>query len=197
MKTEEKRENTAAKLPKKTRSRIKIMHSAKVLFEKYGVDNVTFQMIADESDMCRTTVFNHFANLSELLLALSDQEIDDISEYCESRELRGRDLIFGIYEKLIEDTSYYPGLTSTLVNNAILSGDENNPVRKLEEMTVRALEEAGTEDPEDKALLIEGAYYGLVNHTHVYNREFDADELKDRFRKLADNILMKEVVIND
>ena len=81
--------NTQARPPKKIRSRITIMHAAKVLFEKYGIEEVTFQMIADEADMCRTTVFNHFSGLSELLLALVAQEIDDIKDYCDSGELKG------------------------------------------------------------------------------------------------------------
>ena len=193
MKAKENQGNNTARLPKKLRSKIIIMHSAKVLFEEYGVENVTFQMIADEANMCRTTVFNHFANLSELLLALSVQEIDDIKEYCESNEFRGKDLILALYEKLIEDTSYYPALTSTLINNAILSKDDDNPVKVLEEMTVKGLAEAGCSDPENTAIQVEGAYYGIVNHTHVYNRKFDAKELKAQFRKLINNILNQEV----
>ena len=177
------------RLPKKERSKITIMHAAKVLFEKHGVENVTFQMIADEADMCRTTVFNHFNNLSELMLALSVQEIYDIKEHCDALELKGKELIFGLYDKLIEDTSYYPGLTSTLINSAILSKDDDNPVKILEEMTVRGLEEEGAEDPEKMALLVEGAYYGLVNHSHVYNKKFVAEELQQEFRILIEKII--------
>ena len=183
-----KKTGPVVKLSKKERSKIIIMHAAKVLFEEHGVDNVTFQMIADEADMCRTTVFNHFSGLSDLLLALSVQEIYDIKEECDAAGFKGADLIFGLYDKLIEDTSYYPALTSTLINNAILSKDDDNPVKILEEMTVRALEEEGVEDPETKALLVEGAYYGLINHSHVYNRLFNAKELKKEFRKLVKNI---------
>ena len=189
MARQKKKTETVSRLPKKERSKITIMHAAKVLFEEHGVENVTFQMIADEADMCRTTVFNHFNNLSELMLALSVQEIYDIRDHCAELQLEGKDLIFGLYDKLIEDTSYYPGLTSTLINSAILSKDDDNPVKILEEMTVRGLEEAGADDPEHKAILVEGAYYGLVNHSHVYNKKFIAEDLKQEFRILIDNII--------
>ena len=179
----------APKLSKRERSRITIMHAAKVLFEEHGVDNVTFQMIADEADMCRTTVFNHFSGLNELLLALSVQEIDDIKAECDAAGYEGADLIFSLYDKLIEDTSYYPALTSTLINNAILSKDDDNPVKILEEMTVKALAEEGAEDPDAAAILVEGAYYGLINHNHVYNKKFDAEELKKKFRVLVNKII--------
>lgn len=183
-----KNTETVIRLPKKERSKIIIMHAAKVLFEKYGVENVTFQMIADEADMCRTTVFNHFNNLSELMLALSVQEIYDIRDHCAELGLKGRGLILGLYDKLIEDTSYYPGLTSTLINSAILSKDDDNPVKILEEMTVKGLEDEGVKDPESMAIIVEGAYYGLVNHSHVYNKKFIAEDLKQEFRKLMENI---------
>ena len=69
---------TSDRIPKRERSRIRIMHAAKGLFEEHGIDNVTFQMIADKSEMCRTTIFNHFSGIEDLMLALSSQEIMDI-----------------------------------------------------------------------------------------------------------------------
>ena len=66
------------KLSKKEKSRRKIMHAAKGLFERDGIDNVTFGRIAEEADVCRTTVFNHFSGTAELMLAIMSQEIEDI-----------------------------------------------------------------------------------------------------------------------
>ena len=57
-------------LTKKEKSRLKIMHAAKGLFEEHGIDQITFTQIAKEADVCRTTVFNHFAGTKELLLAI-------------------------------------------------------------------------------------------------------------------------------
>ena len=65
----------SSKMSKKEKSRHKIMHAAKGLFERDGIENVTFTQIAEEADVCRTTVFNHFAGTRELMLAISRQEI--------------------------------------------------------------------------------------------------------------------------
>ncbi len=56
---------------KRARSRKLIMHAAKGLFEEKGIRNVTFNDIAERADMCRTTVFNHFATINELMIALA------------------------------------------------------------------------------------------------------------------------------
>ena len=47
------------------------MHAAKGLFEKNGIENVTFNQIAESAEVCRTTVFNHFSDSKELMLALT------------------------------------------------------------------------------------------------------------------------------
>ena len=88
------------------------MHAAKGLFEKQGLGNVTFSQIAEAADVCRTTVFNHFSGTRDLMLAISVQEIRDIIQYCHENEYKGKDLIFALFDKLIEDTAYYPMLTS-------------------------------------------------------------------------------------
>ena len=183
------RKNPGLHLSKKERSKIKIMHAAKGLFEEHGVGNVTFQMIADRADMCRTTIFNHFNGMDELMVALTAREVLDIQEYCEEYALHGMDLIYGLYDKLMEDTAYYPALASTLINDAITSKDGDNPIRIIEEMTVRGLEEAGDEDPEKTAILVEGAYYGIVNHCHVYNKKFEKEELQKEFRNLLNIVI--------
>ncbi len=165
------------------------MHAAKGLFEEHGIDNVTFQMIADKSEMCRTTIFNHFSGIEDLMLALSSQEIMDIKDYCEENALEGRDLVYGLYDKLIEDTALYPALTSTLTNNAILSKDQNNPVRILINLTLKGIQDMGYEDSELRAMMTEGAYYGLVNHYHVTGKKFDAEIMKKEFRLMTANFI--------
>ena len=73
-------------ISKKERSRIKIMHAAKGLFEGYGIDDVTFTQIAKEPDVCRTTVFNHFAGTRELLLGWWCPQLETNSERVLLRE---------------------------------------------------------------------------------------------------------------
>ena len=80
-------------LSKKEKTRMTIMHAAKGLFERYGLDSVTFSQIADEADVCRTTVFNHFSDTCELMLALTCQEVEDAREHCRQAGAEGTELI--------------------------------------------------------------------------------------------------------
>ena len=108
-------------LSKKEKSRIKILHAAKGLFERYGIDDVTFTQIAQKADVCRTTVFNHFAGTGELLLAIFAQETEDLKVYAESTGFEGIPLIYALFDRLIEDTANYPTLSIRLITNAIIS----------------------------------------------------------------------------
>lgn len=177
------------KLSKKEKTRIKIMHAAKGLFEQYGIENVTFNQIAESAEVCRTTVFNHFSDSKELMLALTAQEIKDVEEYC-SDNSKGQELAYKLFAKLIEDASLYPKLTTKLMTNAILSQEEDNPIRTVERLIAGAFqEEYGMEEAERLAVLISGAYYGLINHYHINNKTFDCEEMKEEFKKLLSHII--------
>ena len=177
------------KLSKREKTRIKIMHAAKGLFESYGLDGVTFNQVADMADVCRTTVFNHFGSTSELMLAISAQEMIDVREYCDEKGLSGVEKIKALYGKLIEDLAYYPNLTTRLIYNAVLNGDEENPVKVIEDMTSESLKAAGFGNAESTAILITGAYFGLTNHYHINNKEFDALKMKEEFYQLLATII--------
>lgn len=176
-------------ISKKERSRIKIMHAAKGLFEKYGIDDVTFTQIAKEADVCRTTVFNHFAGTRELLLAIFAQETEDLKVYAESTGLEGVPLIYALFDRLIEDTAYYPTLSIRLITNAIMSRDEENPIAMIEDMVRCSLTAANPEDTELKVVSITGAYYGLINHYHINKLNFEAETMKSEFRRMMDEII--------
>ena len=162
------------------------MHAAKGLFEEHGIDNVTFTQIAQEADVCRTTVFNHFAGTSELLLGIFSQEIEDLIQYCEETGLRGRPLIYALFGRLIEDTSNYPMLSARLLANAILSREGDNPIALIEKITADNLPE---ETAVRTATMICGAYYGLINHYYINNKKFDAADMNKEFRAMMETIL--------
>ena len=176
-------------MSKKEKSRMKIMHAAKGLFEKYGIDDVTFTQIAKEADVCRTTVFNHFAGTRELLLAIFAQETEDLKEYAENTGLVGMPLIFALFDRLIEDTANYPTLSMRLITNAIMSRDEGNPVALIEDMVRSSLTAEAPEDTELKVISITGAYYGLINHYHINKLNFQAETMKSEFRRIMDEII--------
>ena len=177
-------------LSKKEKTRMTIMHAAKGLFEQYGLDGVTFSQIAESADVCRTTVFNHFSDTCELMLALTCQEVEDARDYCRQAGATGIDLIHTLFDKLIEDAAYYPTLTSRLINNAILNSEDENPVKTIEKITLAGLEKKYTQEEAEKLCkLICGAFYGLINHYHVNNLKFDAAAMKKEFRELLALIL--------
>ena len=176
-------------ISKKEKSRMKIMHAAKGLFEKYGIDDVTFTQIAKEADVCRTTVFNHFAGTKELLLAIFAQETEDLKEYAENTGLTGMPMICALFDMLIEDTANYPTLSMRLITNAIMSRDEENPIAMIEDMVRCSLTAANPEDTELKVVSITGAYYGLINHYHINKLNFEAETMKSEFRRIMDEIV--------
>lgn len=161
------------------------MHAAKYLCEKNGIENVTFHDIAREADVCRTTVFNHFSTTDELLIALFCQEIEDIDEYSAQIDKKGMDLIEAIFDKLIEDTAYYPVLTYKIASSTILrGGEEEYSFIHIEKMIADNLPDQYGEQRELYTVAVMGAYYGLVNHYHSLNKHFDAEQMKVEFHQL-------------
>ena len=170
---------------KKAKSRRKIMHAAKYLCESNGIENVTFHDIAKEADVCRTTVFNHFSTTDQLMMALFRQEIEDIDEYCTKISCTGMALIEAVFDKLIEDTAYYPVLTYRIVSSSILrEGDQCSALMDIEKMVAENLPEPYSRQQELYTVAVMGAYYGLVNHYHSLNKDFDADQMKKEFHRL-------------
>ena len=163
----------------KEKNKQKIMHAAKGLFERYGVENVSFKQIADEAGVCRTTVFNYFGGTKELMLAIFSQEIEDLTEYFDDTGLCGKKKALALFDKLIDDTAAYPLLATQLIQNAVLSREENNPIACIEHTVCTAF--GGREE---LAVSVMGAYLGLISHYHINLLPFDAEKMKDEFRSL-------------
>lgn len=174
-------------LTKKQRTDKTILHAAKVLFEKKGMDCVTFDDIAEQAGICRTTVFNHFPGISDLLSAMSAEEIDELAQYCEQSQKSGMELITLLFDKLIEDLTIYPTMMTRLTNNLILSQDSSSIVN-IESVIMRNLPPCGLE-PRRAAQVVMGIYYGQVNHRHINKLEFDAEEMKREFHTILNYVL--------
>lgn len=179
-------------LPKKERTKLQIIHTAKELFEKNGIENVTFSQIAEEANVCRTTVFNHFKCTNDLLFSIFVQEMGDLETHCNEQEHHGLDFIKTFFNKLISDVSNYPTLAIQLANNAILSDIEPNPIKTIEEMVQNCLREEGIDDnikSDYLANLIVGAYFGLITHYKVRNHVFDVPRMQYAFDVMLRHIL--------
>ncbi|MGI6211455.1 MAG: TetR/AcrR family transcriptional regulator [Anaerovoracaceae bacterium] len=175
---------------KKARSRATILHAAKVLFEEKGIKGVTFNDIAKEADMSRTTIFNHFPTINDLMLALMEQEMDDLKDYCDLSRLSGRELIISMFAKIIDDTANYPQLTTTLLANSIINEVERNSVKQVETIIEDNLEGDYTDEQKEELVIrMTGLYYGLVNHYFINGYEFDREKLKREFNELVSTLI--------
>ena len=173
---------------KRARSRVAIMHAAKVLFEEKGINNVTFNDIAVQADMCRTTIFNHFPTINDLMLALAEQEIVDVTEHCKASGLEGRALIMDMFNMLLLDTANYPELTCNLLTNSIINTTEKRSVVKIEKLIHDNLEGMTEGEKKRKVVLLTGAYYGLIYHYLINDIEFEPRKMKREFSEMAKEI---------
>ncbi len=180
---------------KRTKTQRAILHAAKVLYEKQGVGNAPFDDIAEQAGVCRTTVFNHFADAAELQQALAVAEIGEIIEFGQRSDLRGLALVLALLNKLIDDTANYPRVMARLTNATILGG-EGGRVGEIERMVARQYElEFGAFSPdapvtaEQLAEMTLGLYYGQVNHLLAYGMPFDAAMMRKELRAMLNCLL--------
>ena len=171
---------------KKELTRRTIMRAARGVYEEQGVENTNFRDIAEAAGVSRSTVFNYFAGADELLRALCGREIDDLEKAYRESGHRGKEGIVCIFDKFIEDTARYPQLVTQIIYSTIMSGNENNPLKAIEGLIARNLDY----DPSgETTMLLMGAYYGVINHHHLYNQPFNGEEMKVEMRKMIDRII--------
>ena len=176
---------------KRTKTQRAILHAAKVLYEKQGVGNVPFDDIAETAGVCRTTVFNHFADAAELQQALAVAEIGELIEFGEE----GVALIYALLDKLIDDTANYPRVMARLANATILGG-EGGRVSEIERMIARHYEqEFGAELTKARvsasmlAQMTLGFYYGQVNHQLAFGLPFESEPMRKEMRVMMELLL--------
>jgi len=180
---------------KRSKTQRAILHAAKVLYEKQGVGNVPFDDIAETAGVCRTTVFNHFADAGELQQAIAVAEIGELIEFGEESQLRGLPLVYALMDKLIDDTANYPRVMARLANATILGG-ESGRVSEIERLIARQYEQefgaALSQASVSAALLAQmsmGLYYGQVNHQLAFGLPFDAEQMRKQMRVMLELLL--------
>ena len=180
---------------KRTKTQRAILHAAKVLYEKQGVGNVPFDDIAQTAGVCRTTVFNHFADAGELQQALAVAEIGELIEFGEGSKLQGLVLIYALLDKLIDDTANYPRVMARLANATILGG-ESGRVSEIERLIARQYEkEFSGRLSQSKtsctmlAQMTMGLYYGQVNHLLAFGLPFEAEQMRKDMRAMLEIML--------
>lgn len=186
------------KLTKKQRTFKLLTHSARVMFEQKGVENVTFDDIAEHANVCRTTVFNHFPSGKDLLSALSTTEINDLINHCANSNFQGLELVRSLFDKIIEDTCKYPSVMTQLTTNYILQRGPVEGAMMLEktvsenlslEHQRKALPLLEKFSPAEAAAIIFGIYFGIVANSHINDKSFETAAMKERFTDTLDKLL--------
>ena len=179
---------------KKKQTHYKIMHAAKILFEQKGLYNVTIEEIADAASICRSTFFNHFATMDDLLLGLARQELSDITEEFEKENITGAEGVKMIMNKLIDDTVPYPYLMMQLIFKLILKHEDSDSISKIWKLVENNIAEATKEkelnfSAEELTSLLIGNYFGSVFGAFVCDKPVDGQALKERISKATDDLL--------
>ena len=179
---------------KKKQTHLKIMHAAKILFEQKGLYNVTIEEISEAASICRSTFFNHFATMDDLLIGLARQEMADITEEFAVEKAEGKEAVKMIMNKLIDDTVPYPYLIMQLIFKLILKHEDSDSISKIWELVETNIKKAieGKEtaySSEELTSLLIGNYFGSVFGAFVANRPVDGDALKQMISKAADDLL--------
>jgi AcrR family transcriptional regulator len=180
------------------KTRRAILHAAKGLYERHGVGKVPFDDIAKAAGVCRTTVFNHYADANELQTALAVAEIGDLIEFCEQSEKEGLALVEALLDRLIVDTVNYPRVTARLTNATVLGGNGGR-VGEIERLIAKHYEiEFGVfaQDADVSAELLAqmtmGLYYGQVNHLLAHGLPFDTESMRRDMRTMLRRLLLPE-----
>lgn len=174
------------RLRKKELTHNAIMHSAKVLFEQNGINNVTIDRIAEEADVSRSTFFSHFDSLDTLLNEIAAQEIADILSSQDGKEPD----IETVFRRLNSDTYPYPYLMGELFMRSIIKPGKSCAAG-VDAIIQKDIEQGGYARireffvAKDISAFIFGAYFGLIFQKFMNDEPFEnPDETNDKIQKL-------------
>lgn len=180
------------RLRKSERSKIKIMHAAKGLFEEQGMENVTFNEVAEAADVCRSTVFNHFPSSDDLMAAIYESEIRDIHDRCDASGLEGEEFIRQFFLHMIQDAAYYPKLMVELTAAALVRDEKKRSLKDIEKILEAKLprrDQLSKEEVELQMIMIFGAYTGILYHYMVNDLKFDVKKMSKQYAAIMDRLL--------
>ncbi len=173
---------------KKEQTHRSIMHSAKVLFEQHGINNVTIEQIAENADVSRSTFFSHFDSLDSLLTEIAAEEINDI--FSAIKADKAEPSVAAVFRQLSSDTYAYPYLMGELFMRSILSPGES-AVARVDHLLRSEIGQGNYSkmlevfDSKDISAFIFGAYFGLIFQKFMNNEPFeDPSETNDKIQKL-------------
>lgn len=181
---------------KKNKTHTSIMHSAKALFEKKGIGNVTIDEIAEKADISRSTFFNHFQSIDDLLSALATQEIEDLLDIVKREKRTGLEDIELLFNKLLEDIYNYPTLAMFLFTNNIIN-NTNRFFTQIVDIIKADLKNAKVSidiyNIDELTAILLGSIFGLLYKKFIEGSPFnDIQQTKNTIRKILYNFVIKE-----
>ena len=167
---------------KKIKTKSEILRAARHLFEEKGYEDTSIEDITEKSDVSKGTFFNYFTNKEGILLAIAEDEVEDLEELIECEGgcyTLAAEKIKLVMKRLLIDSVPYMHLTGRMVFSTIINyGDDNSPFRRIYEMLdlfTADAQKSGEFSPEIPARYIVtsvlGAYYGLIFKWFEYKNE--------------------------
>lgn len=185
----ERREAMQESRGKKARTKSIIVNAVKDLIEKNGLRHITFNAIAEEADMCRTTIFNHYSTINELMLSVIEQEIADVIVHCKDSGEEGVDLVRGMFEKIIDDACKYPKTMIRLLPSVVISDTQRGNAKKLKAMIFENLPDMSEEAKEEVVIKLSGYFYGMIFQAALDEIKFDRRKMRRMFNEYVTEIL--------
>jgi AcrR family transcriptional regulator len=160
---------------KKRETREKIFNAAIKLFKEYGFDNTTIDMISEEADVARGTIFLHFTSKEAILAHWGYERLQEIhkrreewdyGDSCKQRVLR----IYKILNEVnIQNYDFIKVLIESSMKHRKVLESEKNVYFELRELFADLIEEAQEKgrlktkfNPLVAANMLENIYYNAL-----------------------------------
>lgn len=174
-------------LVSRTPAQTRILDAALKLIGDNGVGGTSLQMIADAIGVTKAAVYHQFNTKEEIVIALTERELDALAEALEAAEaedhpLRARELLL---ERVIDLAVQRRGAMSTLQFDPVvvrLLAEQEQFQRFVRRLYSVLVGDAG-DDARVSAAMLSGAIAVGVMHPLV--AEIDDDTLRSQLRRLT------------
>ncbi|CAJ1001610.1 MULTISPECIES: TetR/AcrR family transcriptional regulator [Bacillales] len=160
---------------KKRETRDKIFNAAIKLFKQYGFENTTIDMISEEADVARGTIFLHFTSKEAILANWGYERLQEIEERreewdygdsCKQKVLR----IYKIMNEVnIQNYDFIKVLIESSMKHRKILENEKNVYYELRQLFADLIEEAQEKgrlkakfNPLVAANMLENIYYNAL-----------------------------------
>lgn len=175
---------------KRAHNREVIMHAARDLFEENGTEHISFRDIADRAEMSRTTIFNHFPTINDILEALLDEELQNLLDYVETSNKTGSELIISLFYRIIDDFCRYPVLSVRLISMMMVTEGQRDECRKLYDVITANVDGSlPQKEKEEVVTMLIGEFLGIQFVSFLKGESFDRETMRKQFSTMRKRII--------